>query len=156
MSSMKGCAVRIAVLFVVFGLFDAARASAQTETWNQEKAAALAGELESAASGLRDAVRKSPMWENPQQKPTLYRISDKLRLIESESASLHAQLVKGAGMDETLPTYERIQRLKRDAQVLAKKTDVSAITKPKLERATDVLNRLAVFYPAQPKPEPKS
>ena len=151
---MKGCAARIAVLFVVLGLFFAARASAQTESWNQEKTAALAGELESAVSGLRDAVRKSPTWENPQQKQTLYRISDQLRLIESESASLHAQLVKGAGMDETLPTYERIQRLKRDVQVLAKKTDVSAFTQPKLERATEVLNRLAVFYPA--KPEPKS
>ncbi len=142
------------LLAVALGLIVSSRVSAQTEAWNQEKTAALAGELESAVSGLRDAVRKSPMWENPQQKRTLYRISDKLRLIESESASLHAQLVKGAGMDETLPTYERIQRLKRDAQVLAKKTDVSAFTKPKLDRATEVLNLLAVFYP--PREAPKS
>ena len=65
--------------------------------------------------------------------------------------SLHAQLVNGAGMDETLPAYQRIQRLKRDAQVLAKKTDVSAFTQPKLDRANSVLNQLAVFYPATPK-----
>lgn len=147
---------RLTLLFVALGLFGAARASSQTETWNQEKVAALAGELESAVSGLRDAIRKSPTWENPQQKRTLYRISDKLRLIESESASLHAQLVKGAGMEETLPTYERIQRLKRDAQVLAKKTDVSAFTKPKLDRATEVLNLIAPFYPPQPAPKSES
>jgi len=132
--------------------FGAARA--QSQPWDQEKTAALAGELESAVSGLRDAVRKSPMWGNPQQKRTLYRIADKLRLIESESASLHAQLVKGAGMDETLPTYERIQRLRRDAQVHAAKTDVSAFTKPKLDRATEVLGLIAPYYP--PQKEPKS
>jgi len=128
-------------------------ALAQSEIWNQEKVAALAGELESAVSGLRDAVRKSPMWQNPQQKQTLYRIADKLRLIESEAASLHAQLTRGAGMQESLPNYERLQRLRRDAQVLAKKTDVSAVTQPKLDRATQVLNQLAPYYPAQPAPK---
>jgi hypothetical protein len=133
-----------------------AHASAQTEAWNQEKVTGLAKELESAVSGLRDALRKSPMWENPQQKRTLYRISDKLRLIESESASLHAYLAKGAGMEETLPAYERIQRLRRDAQVLAKKTDVSAFTQPKLDRANQVLGLLAPYYPAPSKQEKKS
>lgn len=149
---MKRSVARIGVLLVAFGLLVAPRAFAQTEAWNQEKVAALAGELESAVSGLRDAVRKSPTWQNPQQKRTLYRISDKLRLIESEATSLHAQLVKGAGMEETLPTYERIQRLKRDVQVQAKKTDVSAFTQPKLDRATQVLGLLAPFYPAPPEP----
>jgi hypothetical protein len=150
---MKRWVSRIS-LSLTLALSVALHASAQTETWNQEKTAALAGELESAVSGLRDAVRKSPAWENPQQKRTLYRIADKLRLIESESASLHAQLVKGAGMDETLPTYERIQRLKRDAQVLAKKTDVSAFTKPKLDRATEVLSQIAPYYPPRKEPKP--
>ena len=40
--------------------------------WNQERVTALARELELAVSGLRDAVRKSPAWENPQQKRMLY------------------------------------------------------------------------------------
>ncbi len=122
--------------------------------WNQERVTALARELELAVSGLRDAVRKSPMWENPQQKRTLYRIADKLRLIESESISLHAQLAKGAGMEETLPNYNRIQRLKRDAQVLAAKTDVSAITKPKLDRANEILAQIEPFYPPLPERKP--
>jgi hypothetical protein len=60
-------------------------------------------------------------------------------------------------MEDTRLSYERIQRLRRDAEVLAKKTDVSAFTKPKLDRATEVLNQLAPFYPAEPAPkeEPK-
>jgi len=142
--------------FVLIGvlLLSASDARAQSTAWDQERVTALADELEKSVSGLRDAVRKSPTWENPQQKRTLYRISDKLRLIESESASLHAQLVRGAGMDETLPAYERIQRLKRDAQVLAKKTDVSAFTKPKLDRATEVLSQIAPYYPQEKGPKP--
>lgn len=141
---------RYTIAFVAAALLVAVHASAQTETWNQEKVTGLAKELEAAVSGLRDDLRKSPAWENQQQKATLFRISDELRLIESESASLHAQLAKGAGMEETQPTYERIRRLRRDAQVLAKKTDVSAVTQPKLDRANQMLELLAPFYPASP------
>jgi hypothetical protein len=118
--------------------------------WNQERVTALAKELETAVSGLRDAVRKSPAWENPQQKRRLYEIADKLRLIESEAIHLHAQLAKGADMEETLPAYQRLQRLKRDAQVLAMRTDVSAITQPKLDAATSVLAQIEPYYPPQP------
>jgi hypothetical protein len=141
---------RCTTAFVASAMLVAVQASAQTEPWNQEKVTALAKQLEASLSGLRDDLRKSPAWENQQQKGTLYRISDKLRLIESESISLHAHLEKGAGMAETHPTYERIQRLRRDAQVLAKKTDVSAVTQPKLDRAIEVLDLLAPFYPAPP------
>jgi hypothetical protein len=128
-------------------------AHAQAQPWNQEKVTALASELETAVSGLRDAVRKSPAWQNPQQKQTLYKIADKLRQIESESVSLHAQLVKGAGMQETLLNYRHIQRLRRDAQVLAQKTDVSAATKPKLDRTTEVLGLIEPYYPPQTEPK---
>lgn len=147
---MNRSMVRITVLVVAFAML-AGYASAQVEKWNQEATTGLAGELEAAVSGLRDAVRKSPKWES--QRRTLYKIADKLRLIESESASLHAQLVNGAGMEETQPSYERIQRLRRDVQVLAVKTDVSAFTKPKLDKATEVLEALAHYYPVKQPPK---
>lgn len=131
-------------------------ALAQTETWNQEKVAALSVELEKAVSGLRDVVRKSLMRENPQQKQTFFRISDYLRRIESESLSLKAQLAKGAGMDETWPNYRNIQQLRRKAEVLAQKTDVSAMTQPKLDRAKQVLDEISVYYPPEPKPDPRT
>lgn len=146
--------VRFALLALALATFVAARASAQTEAWNQEKATALASELEKAVSGLRDSVRKSPNWEIPGQKKTLNQIMRKLRSIESESLSLHAKLVKGATMEDTRLSYERIQRLRRDAVVEARKTDVSAFTQPKLDRANEVLNQLAPMYPAEPAPAP--
>ena len=51
-------------------------------------------------------------------------------------------------MEDTRLSYERIQRLRRDAQVEAKKTDVSAFTQPKLDKAKGLLDQLAPFYPA--------
>ena len=133
----------------------AAPAQAQTEPWNQEKATALAGELEKAVAGLRDSIRKSPQWEIASQRKTLSRIQRKLRSIESTALSLHAHLAKGATMAETRPSYERIQRLKRDAEVQAKHVDVSAFTQPILDRAQEVLSQLAPMYPAEPLPVPK-
>ena len=140
-------------LTLALALLLAAPAFAQTEAWNQEKVIVLAEQLEAAVAGLRDAVRKSPQWENPQQKPALYRIADKLRLIESESTSLHAQLKNGAGMEETLPAYARIQRLRRDVVTLAKRTEVSSFTQPKLDIANSVLGQIAPYYPPQPQPK---
>jgi hypothetical protein len=58
-------------------------------------------------------------------------------------------------MAETRASYERIQRLRRDAEVQAKHTDVSAFTQPKLDRAREVLEQLAPMYPAEPLPVPK-
>jgi len=130
------------------GLTFATQALAQTEKWNQEKVTAIAKELEAAVSGLRDAVKKSPAWENPQQKRNLYKISDILRQIEQECTSLHAQLAKGAGMEESLANYEHIQRLKRRAEVLAPKSDITAFTKPKLDQATGLLKQIEPYYPA--------
>ena len=96
------------------------------------------------------------LMENPQQKTRMFRIADQLRLIESEATSLHARLARGAGMDETLPTYQRIQRLRRQAQTNANRSDVSAQTQPQLDRANAVLTQLAPFYAAPAPPEKKS
>ena len=155
---MTALTVRFGVLVTALLLLSTERSSAQTEAWNQEKVTALAGELESAVAGLRDALRKNPMWENPQQKAPLYRLADKLRLIESECASLHARLAKGEGMEETQPAYEHIQRLRRDAEVEGSRTEVSTFIRPKLDRAREVLSMIAPFYPAAParKEAPKS
>lgn len=153
---MQKSVARFTLPFFVMALLVGAHASAQTEAWNQEKVTALAKELESSVSGLRDAVRRSPLRENPQQKTRIFRIADQLRLIESESASLHARLARGEGMDETLPSFQRIQRLRRSAQSLANRTDVSAQTQPKLDRANQVLGQMAPFYPAPATPEKTS
>ena len=130
-----------------FALTFATQAPSQTEKWNQEKVTAIAKDLEAAVSGLRDAVKKSPAWENPQQKRNLYKIADILRQMEQECTSLHAQLARGAGMEESQSNYDHIQRLRKRAQVLAPKSDIGAFTKPKLDQAAAILKQIEPYYP---------
>jgi len=101
-------------------------------------------------SGLRDVVRGSPNLDIPTKRRKMYQIMDNLRLIEYSATSLHASLKNGAGMEETLPTYKRLQQLRRDTQVLAQQVDVTAVTKPKLEKCQELLAKIEPFYPAEP------
>ncbi|MFI5314540.1 MAG: hypothetical protein ACHQ6T_02485 [Myxococcota bacterium] len=137
--------------FVLVQSFGGARdASAQTIPWNQEVVTARAGELEKAVSGLREVVRGSPNLQNPGTRRITYQILDNLRMIEQASVSLHASLKNGDGMEETLPTYMRLQQIRRDTAVLAQRVDITAVTQPKLDKAKDLLEKIEPYYPAQP------
>ena len=136
------------LLFASAGL--AREAAAQTQAWNQEVVTALSGELEDAVSGLREVIRGNPAKDRPGQRRQIYEILDNLRLIEQSATSMHASLKNGAGLEETLPTYNRLQQIRRDTEVLAKQVDISAITQPKLDRARDILSKLEPYYPPQP------
>lgn len=140
----------IAALTIVQSVGLARLAAAQAQPWNQEVATATAGELEDAVSGLRDVVRGNPTINTGPNRPVIYQIIDNLRMIEASSTSLHASLKRGSGMEETLPTYKRLQQLVRETEVLSEKVDISGITKPKLDKAQDLLKKLEVYYPAEP------
>jgi hypothetical protein len=140
----------VVVPFAALLLLASAPAYAQTQAWNQEVATSLAGELEKAVSGLRDVVRGSPNLQNPGSRRKMYEIMDNLRLIEQSATSLHASLKGGAGMEETLPTYKRLQQIRRDTEVLAQRVDITAVTQPKLDEARGVLEKLEPYYPTEP------
>jgi len=126
------------------------QAHAQTQAWNQEIVTTKAGELEKSVSGLRELVRASPNIQNPGTRRKMYEILDNLRLIEQSATSLHAELKKGAGMEETLPTYKRLQQIRRDTEVLAQQVDITAVTRPKLDEAKGLLASIEPYYPPEP------
>lgn len=141
-------AIGALALVQTFGL--ARGAAAQTQPWNQEVMTATAGELEDTISGLRDVVRGSPNLDIPAKKAVVKQIVDNLRQMEASASSLHASLKRGAAMEETLPTYMRLQQLRRDTAVLAERVDITAVTAPKLEQAQALLHKMEPYYPAQP------
>jgi len=143
---VRSLVVPLAALLLVAS----AEARAQTQAWNQEVVTTLAGDLEKSVSGLRDVVRGSPNLQNPAYKRKMYEIMDNLRLIEQSATSMHAALKGGAGMEETLPTYKRLQQIRRDTEVLAQRVDITAVTRPKLDEAKDVLTKIEPYYPAEP------
>ncbi|HTO08818.1 MAG TPA: hypothetical protein VMR86_17350 [Myxococcota bacterium] len=142
----RSLVVPLAALLV----FASTGAHAQTQAWNQEVVTALAGQLEKSVSGLRDVVRGSPNYNNPAYKRKLYEIMDNLRMIEQSATSMHASLKDGAGMEETLPTYKRLQQIRRDTEVLAQRVDITAVTRPKLDEAKGILEKIEPYYPAEP------
>jgi hypothetical protein len=146
--------VAIAALALVGTSGLARHAAAQTQAWNQEVVTTTAGELEDAVSGLRDVIRGSPNLDIPTKRRKMYQIMDNLRMIEGSATSLHASLKKGAGMEETLPTYKRLQQLRRETEVIAQQVDITAVTKPKLDKAKDLLTQIEPFYPEEPKSPP--
>ena len=140
----------LVVPLAAFLLVTSFTARAQTQAWNQEVVTTLAGQLEKSVSGLRDVVRGSPNLQNPATKRKLYEIMDNLRLIEQSASSMHAALKGGAGMEETLPTYKRLQQIRRDTEVLAQRVDITAVTRPKLDEAKGILEKIEPYYPVEP------
>lgn len=143
----------LAVLALVPLLGFAAAVGAQTQKWDQAAVTAAASKLPPAIDGLREIIRGGPALQIQSKRRIIYQILDNLRLMEFSSQTLAAELKKGAGMEETVHTYNRLQQIRRDTEVLAQKVDISAVTRPKLEEAQSVLAQIEPFYPAQPQVE---
>jgi hypothetical protein len=136
---------------VALALLIALDARSQTEKWDQAKVTALAGELANAVSGLRNSLMNSEQWQVQSQDPALWGVAEDLRMIEFEAISMNADLAKGAGMNQTLPAYMRLQQIHRELSQYQGQVDVGAFLAPPLAKAKGVLVRLAAYYPPQPK-----
>ena len=141
----------LAALALALCLGFADGAAAQTQKWDQAVVTDLSDQLEKAISGLRDTVRSSTQTQVPSSRRSyIYEILDNLRQLEFLSGSLHARLKSGEGLEETTPTYNKLQQIRRDTEVIAQKVDITEVTRPKLDAAQAVLAKLAVYYPTQP------
>jgi hypothetical protein len=141
---MRTLAAFVAIAVIALPSF---AARAQTASWNQEAVTAAAGELESAVSGLRDAVRKSKTWTTSPDQAELYEISQGLRQIEWLATNLHADLKQGEGLNATLPVFNEILETREYTRAEAAFVDISASIRPKLDAARAALARLAAYYP---------
>jgi hypothetical protein len=142
----------IAISVTALALVVALGAQAQTAKWDQEAVTTAAGELESAVSGLRDAVRKSTTWTTSPDKADLYQISQDLRKIEWLATNLHADLKQGEGLEATTPVFNQILETREYARADAKFVDISASIRPRLDAARAALRKLAEFYPDRDEP----
>ena len=141
---MHKLAALVAVAVIALPSFSA---RAQTASWNQDAVTAAAGELESAVSGLRDAVRKSSTWTTSPDQSELYEISQGLRQIEWLATNLHADLKQGEGLEATLPVFREILETRDYTRAEATFVDISASIRPKLDAARAALAKLKAFYP---------
>jgi hypothetical protein len=140
----------IVTAVAALALFVAAGAHAQSAKWDQATVTAAAAEYEAAVAGLRDAVRKSTAWTMTPNKSKLYQIAQDLRQIEWLAQSLHADLVKGEGLEATTPIFNQIQENREYAKADAAFVDINDFIKPKLAASQAAIAKLSAFYPTAP------
>jgi LmbE family N-acetylglucosaminyl deacetylase len=142
----------IAISVAAFALVIALGAQAQTAKWDQAAVTAAAAEYEAAVSDLRQSVRQSNYNTLSPNKSKIYQIMQDLRQIEWLAQSLHADLVKGQGLEETTPDYLEILENRGYAKADAIFVDITDFIRPKLAASQAALAKLAAFYPTQPNP----
>lgn len=129
---------------------EGAEAPAPASAWDQARVTALAGELRDAVKGIRQAVRQagSPN-RGSMQSRKFHNFSDTLRLIESESRHLAAELESGQGLEETWPAYRHLQLLVRDARELSQHLFIEKPIQDQIVAGRTKLDALAAYYPAE-------
>lgn len=122
--------------------------TAPAAEWNQERVAAIADELASEASRLRQVVRKA--FGGSQigggSARSRFRLRDLLRLLENETRHLRRQLEDGKGREETMPVYRRVMSTVSDARENARRTFLSEDVLAQADKARDALMRLTAYY----------
>jgi len=123
-----------------------APAAAGAAAWNQERVTQYAEELVASSGELAEALGKRPTYVTPVNQRAFYQARDDVRTMHHVSERLHSQLKDGEGMEATLPTFKRLQLLRRAAEENGRK---AAIPDDIMAKATPVggaLNKLRPYY----------
>ena len=141
------------VFAVALLLLSAPVRAAGPQPWDQEKVTQIARELGEAVAEVRDAFRKEPSADlGSLQMNARYRLEEKLRLLDSETQALQGRLAAGEGIDATLPIYDRIGSLARDAREEARKQAVAKPVQERVDHAEATWSRLTPYYTKQNAP----
>jgi hypothetical protein len=139
MAGLAGLAVLVSTL--------ATPALAEPREWDQKAVTALAVQLEKSLKDLSVTVRKAP--SEPLGSPkrrAQYQAREDLKFLVSVSKRLAAQLQAGDDRDATLPTYRRLQTIRRDTAESARKANIAAPTLERVVSSRAILEQLEPYY----------
>lgn len=144
---MKARPTILVLLGSCLGLLVASAGSAQLANWNQERVTKLAAVLKERTAALYDTFYKEPVPTiGTAQARSYYRVKELVRRIRREARQLSDQLDKGAGREETLPIYENLMTMVRDAQEEARRTFTSDTILNSAASAGDALRQISPYY----------
>ncbi len=130
----------------LFGLlWPLAAAAGETLEWDQARVTALAGELHDSVKDLRSEMRSQPRDIGSMRASAYYRLLDNLRLIGRESRYLHEALKSGASREETLPSYTRIARLRRDCAEEMRRQFLGTVALERIDRAQSTVKQMDAY-----------
>lgn len=119
--------------------------------WDQKAVTALAAEVAASLKDLNITVKKNPQAQvgSPQRRAQ-YNARESLRLLVNVSQRLVSQLRSGEDKDATLPTFKRMQSLRRDAEDEGRKGQIPGPTLEKVVAMQALMDRLAPYYEEAP------
>ena len=139
--------IGLVVLVLAIAVWVPSASFAELAKWDQERVTALGGELVQATDALYSTfVKEPPATVGSGQLKDYYRLRQLVRRVKREAKHLSSSLAKGEGYAETLPIYESLMVLVRDARETAKRTFTSNFVLDKAAAAGDVLRRIAPYY----------
>jgi hypothetical protein len=158
---MRSISRLAAIASLALGVFVvASSALAQTKAWDQKSVTAIAQKLASSLHDLRVNVRRNPqMTKGSPARQAQFTARESLRLLVITSQRLASQLQAGEDRDATLPTYRRLQMLRRDTEQDGRRANIPAATLDKIASAQALLDQLAPYFEeasAAATPEPKA
>ena len=135
------------LLVLAFAVWVPSASFAELAEWDQERVTALGTELATACDALYETFSKEPVSTiGSGQSKDYHRLRQVVRRIKREAKHLSSALSNGEGYDQTLPIYENLMVMVRDAREVAKRTFTSNFVTEKAAAAGDVLRRIAPYY----------
>jgi hypothetical protein len=139
---------RIALASLLLALampFSAARA--ELAPWDAAQVGAIAKQLATASDALYDAVYKQPPpMTGSGQRNDYYRLKQRVRHLQAEARELAASVGKGSSQEETLPIYEDMMEVVRDARDYARRVFTTSDVTEKAAVVRGLLNQLGPYY----------
>jgi hypothetical protein len=129
----------------------ATSAKAEAAKWDQKRVTSIAQQLAAAVGQLYDIVSKQPASANTPQRKVRYQALDDLRTLKQVSGSFARNLKDGKGREETYPTYQRIQTIRRDLEEHGRRADVKLDTLNSYAKVADLNRQLGPYYEEEAK-----
>lgn len=140
---------RIAVVAAVLTLVFAGTARAEVTPWDQAKITTLAQQLETATNDLNETFRRQPVPSvGSMQSRAFFRLRHEIRSLRRESRSLARALERGAGHDETLPSFMSLMQTVAAARDEAPRVFTSKDLVARSDAVRAILNQLSPYYDA--------
>ena len=145
-------AVLVAVPVAVFAVASAhaqQRPAGEPVKWDQARVTQLAKDLNKAVGEAVHAVRKSPTQQQISQRQSWYDMRESLRLLDNTTGHLQSELQKGAGQEETMSIFNRIESLRKDAEETGRKSMIESSVMDALVKAGSIHNQMRPYYYGQ-------
>ncbi len=119
---------------------------AELAAWDQERVTALGAELAKACDALYDTFVKEPGRPRIGTVERLLSTSPGHPPRQDRGEAPVERTREGEGYDQTLPIYENLMTMVRDAREISQRTFTSNFVLDKAAAAGDVLRRIAPYY----------